>query len=354
MASVRLKELRKSFGDVDVVRGIDLEIADGEFVVFVGASGCGKSTLLRLIAGLEAPSSGDIWIGDRCVTDVPPAERGVSMVFQSYALYPHMTARENIAFGLKLARRSVETIAARVQRVASLLQIDDLLERRPRELSGGQRQRVAIARAIVREPQVYLFDEPLSNLDAGLRMQTRLEIARMHETLRTTTVYVTHDQVEAMTLADRIVLLHQGRVEQVGTPIELYDRPANLYVAGFLGTPAMNFAQVEVRAGTVRLESGVEFSSPWPGYTGRATLGIRPEHISRCEHSELWRGIVRRVEELGEMRIVHVEIDANTTLIMRDVSWPAPMRGQTLHLDVDAQRMHLFDERGERMERMRR
>src|SRR3954452_4537961 len=241
MADVKLRGIIKSFGELTIIKGIDLDIRDNEFVVFVGPSGCGKSTLLRLIAGLEEITDGELWIDGMEVSDLPPAQRGIAMVFQSYALYPHMTVYENMGFGLKIAKYKKDEIARRVENAARILQIEHLLDRKPKELSGGQRQRVAIGRAIVREPKVFLFDEPLSNLDAALRGQTRVEIARLHRELGATTIYVTHDQVEAMTLADRVVVLRDGAIEQVGAPLELYHRPSNRFVAGFIGSPKMNF-----------------------------------------------------------------------------------------------------------------
>ena len=243
MADLQLKSLRKAFDDVVILPGVDLEVRDGEFLVFVGPSGCGKSTLLRCIAGLEDITSGELYIGGELVNEVPPAKRGIAMVFQSYALYPHMTVAENMAFGLRLAGYSKDEMRTAVQRAAQVLQIEHLLERKPKALSGGQRQRVAIGRAIVRKPGVFLFDEPLSNLDAALRVQMRVELSRLHQELKTTMIYVTHDQVEAMTLAHRIVVLNAGRIEQVGTPMELYHRPVNRFVAGFIGSPKMNFIE---------------------------------------------------------------------------------------------------------------
>jgi multiple sugar transport system ATP-binding protein len=276
VAEVRLTNVQKSFGDVQVLRDINLEIRDGEFVVFVGPSGCGKSTLLRVIAGLEDITAGDLFIGGRRVNDVPPAERGIAMVFQSYALYPHMTLFDNMAFGLKLAKMPTDEIDKAVHGAAKILNIDHLLGRKPKALSGGQRQRVAIGRAIVREPEVFLFDEPLSNLDAALRVRMRYEFAKLHENLKTTMVYVTHDQVEAMTLANRIVVLSTGKIEQVGGPLELYEYPENIFVAGYIGSPKMNFVEAEVVSGdaaaaTIRLKTGavmranVDASSAKPG-----------------------------------------------------------------------------------------
>ncbi len=266
MADLKFKALRKSFGNSEILHGIDLEIREGEFIVFVGPSGCGKSTLLRCIAGLEEITSGELCIGGERVNEIPPSKRGIAMVFQSYALYPHMTVAENMAFGLKLAGHSKAEIQAAVLRAAQILQIEPLLDRRPKALSGGQRQRVAIGRAIVRKPGVFLFDEPLSNLDAGLRVQMRVELARLHADLGTTMVYVTHDQVEAMTLADRIVVINQGRIEQVGTPLELYRRPSNRFVAGFIGSPKMNFLPCALvsaadTVATVRLADGTQIQA---------------------------------------------------------------------------------------------
>jgi ABC-type sugar transport system ATPase subunit len=302
MANVILSDIRKSFGVVDVIKGIDLTIEDGEFCVFVGPSGCGKSTLLRLIAGLEEITSGRLEIGGADVTEAEPSKRGIAMVFQSYALYPHLTVRENIGFGLSLAGRPKEEIAAKVGAAASSLQLDQLLDRKPKALSGGQRQRVAIGRAIVRDPQVFLFDEPLSNLDAALRAQMRLELTDLHRKLGTTMVYVTHDQVEAMTMADKIVVLNGGRIEQVGSPMELYNKPATPFVAGFIGSPKMNLFEGEVAA---RL--------------GCKTYGIRPEHVTLSRDSGTWYGLVRHVEHLGADAIVHIESEDVGTLMARTV-----------------------------------
>ncbi len=367
MASVHLQNVAKRYGATEVIRQVDLRIDSGEFVVFVGASGSGKSTLLRMIAGLEAVSAGRVRIGDRDVTDLPPSERGVSMVFQSYALYPHMTVRENISFGLRLARSSRQDIADRVARVAQMLQIEPLLQRRPAQLSGGQRQRVAIARAIVREPAVFLFDEPLSNLDAALRAHTRLEIAALHRSLGATMIYVTHDQTEAMSLADRMVLLNNGHIEQVGPPHELYHRPATRYVGAFLGSPGMNFLQVtamEAGGATAVLRSGDRVDLPaeavasagaavalpgdevaLPGAAGRrqpAMLGIRPEDILLAK--EGLPATVRHVEDLGEARIIHARLGDGAELAVRvrggDARLPV---GSTIGLQLPVDRLHLFD-----------
>ncbi len=282
MASVALRQVRKSFGPTEVVRGVDVAIEDGEFCVLVGPSGCGKSTLLRMIAGLENISGGEIEIGGRVVNRVHPKERDIAMVFQNYALYPHMTVAANMGFSLALRGESKAVIAERVRTAADILGLSPYLERYPRQLSGGQRQRVAMGRAIVRDPQVFLFDEPLSNLDAKLRVAMRTEIKELHQRLKTTTVYVTHDQIEAMTMADKIVVMHDGRVEQVGAPLELYDRPANRFVAGFIGSPAMNFLRAKVDGARITFSDGVDFSLPLKTTleTGReVVLGIRPEHL---------------------------------------------------------------------------
>ena len=351
MARVSLRSLYKSFGRTEVVKGIDLEVADGEFVVFVGPSGCGKSTLLRLIAGLEDVTSGSIAIDDTDVTGLEPSRRGVSMVFQSYALYPHMTVYKNSSFGLSLARVPGQTIDQRVRQVARMLQIEPLLDRRPRELSGGQRQRVAIARSIVREPKVFLFDEPLSNLDAALRAQTRIEIARMHQDLKATIIYVTHDQVEAMTLADRMVVLNDGRVEQVGRPADLYRRPANLFVAGFLGSPQMNLLDVAVD-GAGNAMAGAERVCVLPRATeGPARLGIRSEdmEIVATGESDGLVGRVELVEELGESRIVYLRLDGGVVLSVRHLPETTPSEGDMVGVRVDASRVHLFDRAGLRI-----
>lgn len=282
MAAVGINDVRKSFGTTEILHGVSVPIADGEFVVLVGPSGCGKSTLLRMLAGLESITSGEISIGDRVVNKIPPKERDVAMVFQNYALYPHMTVGQNMGFSLKLRKSEQSLIDERVNKAASILGLNELKERFPRQLSGGQRQRVAMGRAIVRDPQVFLFDEPLSNLDAKLRVQMRTEIKELHQRLKTTTVYVTHDQIEAMTMADKIVVMNSGLVEQIGTPLELYDNPCNLFVAGFIGSPAMNFIDGEIADGVFRLESGESLALPERAKNlepRKAIFGIRPEHL---------------------------------------------------------------------------
>jgi multiple sugar transport system ATP-binding protein len=314
MASVTLREIRKSFGDVQVVKGVDLEIRDGEFLVLVGSSGCGKSTLLRMLAGLEQPTSGEILIGDRVVNDVAPRDRDIAMVFQSYALYPHMTVRENLAFGLKVRRQAPEVIAAAVNEAAETLGIQHLLDRKPAAMSGGQRQRVAMGRALVRRPQVFLFDEPLSNLDAGLRAKMRVELKRLHRELGVTTVYVTHDQVEAMTLAVRIALLDRGVVQQVGTPAELYEWPANAYTAGFLGNPGMNFVDAALDGGTLvspgvtlRVEPSI-LTDGSPRTSVR--VGVRPEAMQLSEEAGdgYFDAVVDVMEPMGWETHVHLVV----------------------------------------------
>ncbi|WP_395943480.1 ABC transporter ATP-binding protein [Brevundimonas sp.] len=362
MADVRLVDVKKAFGAVEVLKGVDLEIADGEFVVFVGPSGCGKSTLLRTIAGLEEATTGEVSIGGRVVNDLSPSDRGIAMVFQSYALYPHMTAYENMAFGLKLAKTDKAEIDRRVRAAAEALSITDYLDRKPKAMSGGQRQRVAIGRAIVREPEVFLFDEPLSNLDAALRVRMRYEFARLHGELKTTMIYVTHDQVEAMTLADRIVVLNGGRIEQVGAPMELYERPANLFVAGFIGSPKMNLLAVEVveasaTGATVRtangetLKAAVDASNARPG--DRATLGIRPEHLSLTGEGEPIQAEVMFVETLGAAVMAHLRHPASTeTLTVQAAGDVRVQTGQSLALRVPPTQAHLFDAEGRAFSRL--
>ncbi len=353
-----LQGIAKRFGPTTVVEGVDLTVAPGEFAVIVGPSGCGKSTLLRLVAGLEAPSAGRIVIGGRDVTGVPPAKRGMAMVFQSYALYPHMSVAQNMGFGLKIQGLPKAEIATRVARAARILQLETLLERKPRALSGGQRQRVAIGRAIVRDPEIFLFDEPLSNLDAALRGQMRVEIARLHAELGATMIYVTHDQVEAMTLATTIVVLNAGRVEQVGAPLALYQRPANLFVAGFLGAPRMNFLpgrltsqpagtlSITVGAATVRVPRA---EGPRAGTS--ATLGVRPEHFALVEpDGGVLRGTVTLVERLGSESLVYVRAQDGVaelaSLTLRLEGDARAARGDMVGLAFDPARCHLFGEDG--------
>ncbi len=329
MGNLSLKSVSKSFGPVEVLKSIDLEVKDGEFVIFVGPSGCGKSTLLRSIAGLEDITSGSIVIDGKEVSATPPAKRGIAMVFQSYALYPHLTVRDNMGLGLKQAGEAKAEIDKRVGQASAMLSLDPYLERRPAELSGGQRQRVAIGRAIVREPTLFLFDEPLSNLDAALRVQTRLEIARLHKRLKATMIYVTHDQVEAMTLADKIVVLNAGRVEQIGSPMELYNRPANLFVAGFIGSPQMNF----IDAGRL-------------GRSDAATIGIRPEHMTLSRETGDWQGKIVHVEHLGADTIVYMESETAGLITARLFGEHAYAADETVFASPDVAKIHRFDREG--------
>ena len=341
MAEVRIRDLQKSYGAVAVVHGVSVDIPDGEFVVLVGPSGCGKSTLLRMIAGLEGISSGTISIGDRVVNNLPPAERDIAMVFQNYALYPHKTVAANMSFALKMARMSKEEIDARVNRAADILGLKPYLARYPRALSGGQRQRVAMGRAIVRDPQVFLFDEPLSNLDAKLRVQMRSEIRELHQRLKTTTVYVTHDQIEAMTMADRIVVMRDGRISQIGAPLELYDRPENVFVAGFIGSPSMNLLAGEVAADGRFSGDGVSFPLEARLPAGqKITYGIRPEHLVLADHGQAAQVVV--VEPTGaEIHLVLRAGGQEMTLVLRERRAFHP--GQEVHLAPAPGAEHLFD-----------
>ena len=329
MGRITLSKVTKSFGDVAVIPPLDLEIEDGEFVVFVGPSGCGKSTLLRLIAGLEDVTSGEIVIDGKPATDLPPARRRLAMVFQSYALYPHMSVRKNIAFPLKMAKMDPAEQERRVLAAAKTLNLTDYLDRRPGQLSGGQRQRVAIGRAIVREPEAFLFDEPLSNLDAALRVNMRLEISELHQSLKTTMIYVTHDQVEAMTMADKIVVLRAGHIEQVGSPLELYRSPANLFVACFIGSPKMN-----VITGAAAAEHGAH------------TIGIRPEHLAITESGGLWRGRVGVAEHLGSDTFLHVHVEGQDPLTVRVAGEAAWRHGDEVALAPLPEHLHRFDANG--------
>ena len=325
MGSIVLENVVKSFGDVTVIPGANLEIADGEFVVFVGPSGCGKSTLLRLIAGLEDVTSGTLRIDGRDVTREPPAKRQLSMVFQSYALYPHMSVYKNIAFPLKMADVEKATIDKKVREAARVLNLTDYLDRRPGQLSGGQRQRVAIGRAIVREPTAFLFDEPLSNLDAALRVNMRLEISELHHHLDTTMVYVTHDQVEAMTMADKIVVLNEGRIEQVGTPLELYTQPRNRFVAGFIGSPKMNFVE------------GTEAQK-----LDAACIGIRPEHVTVSTNEGEWAGKVKVAEHLGSDTFLHVDVEGIGQITARAGGELGVEHNDVVHLTPQTDKIHRF------------
>lgn len=351
MARIKLKDVRKSYGTAHVIKGVDIDIEDGEFCVFVGPSGCGKSTLLRMIAGLEDITSGSLTIGERVVNDLPPSERGVAMVFQSYAIFPHMTVRENVAFGLTIAGAPKAEKEAKVAEAARILQMEHLLDRRPSQLSGGQRQRVAIGRAIVRQPQVFLFDEPLSNLDAALRMDMRMEIGKLHQQLGATMIYVTHDQVEAMTLADKIVVLKDGQVMQVGTPMELYHNPANLFVAGFLGAPSMNFLKVTVHGvnGTKALVANgaldpVEVTMRNSTFKAgdQAILGLRPQYLSVAQGPGQLSGTVALTERLGAETVVEVALkDASSLIAALSYDTVLPF-GASVHLDFAPEKAHLF------------
>jgi len=358
MTGLTLKDIRKSYGSVDVLHGIDLEINQGEFIVFVGPSGCGKSTLLRMIAGLENITGGEMYIDGMLVNDVPPSKRGIAMVFQSYALYPHMTVFDNMAFGMKIAGESKQEIDRRVRAAADSLQLTKYLDRLPKALSGGQRQRVAIGRAICRNPKVFLFDEPLSNLDAALRVATRIEIARLNEQMADTTmIYVTHDQVEAMTLADRIVVLSAGNIEQVGAPLELYERPANLFVAKFIGSPAMNVIPATITdAGentTVTLTGGksvtLDITAAASEKGKQASFGVRPEDLRIASPNEdyLFEGEVSIVEQLGEVTLLYIEgLVQGEPIIVKLPGIYDVKRGQKMHFVADRQKLHLFDAAG--------
>jgi multiple sugar transport system ATP-binding protein len=349
MASVDVRKVEKFFGSVQVLHGVSVDISDGEFVVLVGPSGCGKSTLLRMIAGLEEISRGEIAIGDRVVNNVPPKDRDIAMVFQNYALYPHMTVKENMAFSLKLAKAPKQVIEERVSKAAGILGLSDLLARYPRQLSGGQRQRVAMGRAIVRDPQVFLFDEPLSNLDAKLRVQMRTEIKELHQRLKTTSIYVTHDQIEAMTMADRIVVLQLGRVEQIGAPLDLYDKPVNLFVAGFIGSPAMNFIDATVKRanGSAVALTGNGTRLPLPANAGdsdgqRIIYGIRPEHLELRSDGGGLPARVIVVEPTGaEMLVVNELAGSEVQAVFRDRFRIAP--GDQLSLAPKLDHVHVFD-----------
>jgi lactose/L-arabinose transport system ATP-binding protein len=351
MSGLKLRGVRKSFGSVEVIKGIDLEIASKEFVVFVGPSGCGKSTLLRMIAGLETISAGELDIGGKQMNDVDPSKRGIAMVFQSYALYPHMTVRENMGFALRFAGVPRPEIEKQVAEAARILELGPLLDRRPGELSGGQRQRVAIGRAIVRHPQVFLFDEPLSNLDAELRVHMRIEIARLHKELQTTIIYVTHDQVEAMTLADKIVVLRDGEVAQAGTPLELYDDPDNMFVAGFIGSPKMNFLKGVVEGRTVRLPDHGNQAIPLtaaaaPGST--VTVGIRPEHFKAGSGAELALD-VEMVEHLGAETYAYARFGSGELVTIATQNDRSVKSGDRIAARFDPAHALIFDGTGQRV-----
>jgi multiple sugar transport system ATP-binding protein len=348
MASVTIAQVKKRFGSVDILHGVDIQIADGSFTVLVGPSGCGKSTLLRMIAGLEHISDGEVRIGDKRVNELPPKQRDIAMVFQNYALYPHMTVRDNMAFSLTLAKLDATTIQNKVARASEILGLNQLLDRFPRQLSGGQRQRVAMGRAIVRDPQVFLFDEPLSNLDAKLRVAMRTEIKELHQRLKTTSIYVTHDQIEAMTMGDQIVVMKDGRIEQTGSPLELYDYPANLFVAGFIGSPAMNFLPATLRrmGGAAALEFADGTKLPAPagseGADGQPVIfGTRPEHLALVGEGGISTQVAV-VEPTGADTFVSCRHSGRElAVIFRERHAFAP--GSTIHLQPDLSRAHIFD-----------
>ncbi|RYB05235.1 ABC transporter ATP-binding protein [Lichenibacterium ramalinae] len=352
MSRVDLEAVRKRFGALDVIHGVDLAIEDGSFCVFVGPSGCGKSTLLRMIAGLESVSGGTIRIGSRPVNDVEPAARGIGMVFQSYALYPHMTVRGNMGFGLRATGTSRAETERRLQRAAGILQLDSLLDRKPAQLSGGQRQRVAIGRAIMREPEVFLFDEPLSNLDAELRVQMRVEIAGLHRRLGNTMIYVTHDQTEAMTLADRIVVLRGGRVEQTGAPLELYDDPATAFVAGFIGSPRMNFLRGTAEPGGGVAFAGTRATVPWrsgpPAPGTPVQVGIRPEHL-RDDGPVRLAVTVEVAEQLGGVSYLYGTTPGAERLVVERRGLAAARAGETVTVGLEPRDLRVFDGEGRRL-----
>ena len=352
MGNVSLHRVRKAYGQTEVVHGVDCVITDGEFIVTLGPSGCGKSTVLRMIAGLERITDGEIRIGDRVVNNLEPSERDIAMVFQNYALYPHMSVFDNMAYSLKIRGKAKSEIRERVEKTAAILELETLLNRKPRELSGGQRQRVAMGRAIIRKPSVFLFDEPLSNLDAKLRSQMRIELRKLHELLRITSIYVTHDQIEAMTLADRLIVMNEGRFEQIGTPIEIYEKPATIFVAGFIGSPAMNFLEAQpaephrlVLSGDVTLALESEHKNLLE-YAGETVLmGIRPEHLTvTAEDAARFRFQVEFIEALGADTVVHGAVEKQGPLLTLRV--PGVMRvarGDLLPLTFKSQHLHLFD-----------
>lgn len=348
MASIEFEQLNKHYANgFHAVRDLNLAISDGEFVVLVGPSGCGKSTTLRMLAGLEEPSSGEIRLGGRRVNELEPGQRDLAMVFQNYALYPHMTVRDNLSFGLRMRKMPRQEIQARIDAAAQLLGLEDLLDRKPRQLSGGQRQRVAVGRAIVRQPQAFLFDEPLSNLDAKLRAHTRTELAQLHQQFRTTTVYVTHDQVEAMTLGERIVIMHQGQIQQAGAPLEVYHLPANRFVAGFIGSPAMNFLAGALEADLFRTQ-GVDCRLNIPaGQLPRdrqVALGFRPEHLSlEANHVSLGQGRVTIVENIGSETFIHFDLSGHS-IVGKFPAKPGPQRGELVSLHLTPGSWHLFAE----------
>lgn len=347
MATLELKGINKAFGAVEVIRDMNLDVSDGELIVFVGPSGCGKSTMLRMIAGLETLTRGEISIGGQRVDHLPPTDRGIAMVFQSYALYPHKDVRGNLGFALKHAGMPKAEIDKKVNAASDILGLSDLMDRKPRELSGGQRQRVAIGRAIVREPDVFLFDEPLSNLDAALRVHMRVEILKLHQRLKSTMVYVTHDQVEAMTLADRIVVFREGRVEQIGTPLELYKHPANIFVAGFIGSPAMNFIKADVQG--LRIRTAHSDICAAPAVKGQVTVGLRPEHLELDDNGPL-QGVVSVFEHLGGESFVHLTLPDEQVLVAKLGGEQSFRPGDTCTLGFRDDHCHVFDMNKQRIQ----
>ncbi|MGN8157508.1 ABC transporter ATP-binding protein [Salinisphaera sp. RV14] len=364
MADIAMRGIVKRFGDVETIHGVDMDIRHGEFVVFVGPSGCGKTTLLRLIAGLEDITDGDLYIGNERVNTVDSADRSIAMVFQSYALYPHMTVEQNMGFGLRMARVNKKEVRAQVEKAAGILQLEKLLDRKPKQLSGGQRQRVAIGRAIVREPQVFLFDEPLSNLDAELRVEMRVQLQELHRQLETTMIYVTHDQVEAMTMADKIVVLRDGNVQQVGSPLEIYERPSNAFVAGFIGSPRMNFIDTTVKKaveGNIELvlanaehdtAAPASFNIPLPSSEKLAVdtgikLGIRPEHLHEGTHGDAILNIpVKVTERLGNVTYLYCEYGGSERFVVQADAYTKAQPGDTVQVTFSADDCHLFDDQG--------
>jgi alpha-glucoside transport system ATP-binding protein len=348
MSDVKLQAIKKNYGKVEVIKGVDLEIKKGEFIVFVGPSGCGKSTLLRTIAGLEEITAGQLYIDGAEVNDVPASNRGIAMVFQSYALYPHLSVYDNMAFALSIAKVKLSEIDKAVRSAADILQLTPYLERLPRDLSGGQRQRVAIGRAIVRQPKVFLFDEPLSNLDAALRVSTRIEIAKLKQSMPDTTmIYVTHDQVEAMTLADRIVVLSEGHIEQVGSPLELYNTPKNRFVAEFIGSPKMNLVSAKITNGMLNVE-GSKGSLKVDCKEENVFFGIRPEHLVLCDEKDaILSGVLEVKEELGEYTLAHFKGNEGSALVAKPIISPSQKPGDMIHFNCDIKNIHLFDAKTE-------
>ncbi|MDP7554218.1 MAG: sn-glycerol-3-phosphate ABC transporter ATP-binding protein UgpC [Candidatus Thioglobus sp.] len=348
MSAVKIINATKKYGDIQVIHGIDLDIKDGEFCVFVGPSGCGKSTLLRMISGLEEVTSGDIHIGDKNVTKMQPADRGIAMVFQSYALYPHMTVRENMAFGLKMTKVPAAVINEKVNEAASILHLEPYLDRKPKTLSGGQRQRVAIGRAIVRGPEVFLFDEPLSNLDAELRVEMRVEITRLHRELGTTIIYVTHDQVEAMTLADKIVVLKEGRIQQVGTPLSLYDDPQNIFVAGFIGSPTINLLKGSITDGKLSIPSletlKLDVSDTITSLMSELIIGLRPQHLKLAKSGDLE---VEFTEALGDISYIYLKTQSGDRVVVESRDEKLPSTSAKVGIEAKTSKALFFDPKTE-------